>query len=310
MYSWTSRFYERESDLQQMQDFLMEARALSADWRYSHVGELVFRFLTVARHLNPTAHIRLWHVNNKLVGYAIVSEDPQFDFQVHPDYEWRGIEAEALAWAEALIGELCRSDPPRWGSPCVSGARQDNAPRRAFLEEHGFRLGGEFSEVNMLHPLDEPILTAQAPAGCQVRSLAAAAGEISERAAAHRDVWLPWTDGNISADDYLYFMQLPGYQQNLDIVAVTPGGVIAAFVNGWIDPRNKIGDLGEVGTRPAYRRLGLMRAVLLECLRRMQACGMNRACVSTGVSNTPAIRLYESLGFKIVNQYLEYVRIG
>jgi ribosomal protein S18 acetylase RimI-like enzyme len=31
-------------------------------------------------------------------------------------------------------------------------------------------------------------------------------------------------------------------------------------------------------------------------------------CISTGVSNTPALRLYQSIGFKIVNQYLEYVK--
>jgi ribosomal protein S18 acetylase RimI-like enzyme len=30
--------------------------------------------------------------------------------------------------------------------------------------------------------------------------------------------------------------------------------------------------------------------------------------VSTGVSNTPARLLYESVGFSIVNEYLEYVK--
>jgi ribosomal protein S18 acetylase RimI-like enzyme len=55
-------------------------------------------------------------------------------------------------------------------------------------------------------------------------------------------------------------------------------------------------------------RQGLTRAVLLEGLRRMQAYGMDRVCVSTGVSNTPALRLYESIGFKVVNRYLEYIR--
>jgi ribosomal protein S18 acetylase RimI-like enzyme len=53
----------------------------------------------------------------------------------------------------------------------------------------------------------------------------------------------------------------------------------------------------------------LTRAVLIEGLRRMQAHGMNRVSVSTGVSNTPAIRLYESVGFRIVNKYLEYVKL-
>jgi ribosomal protein S18 acetylase RimI-like enzyme len=43
-------------------------------------------------------------------------------------------------------------------------------------------------------------------------------------------------------------------------------------------------------------------------LRRMRARGMDRACVSTGESNTPALRLYESVGFRTVNKYLEYVK--
>ena len=51
-----------------------------------------------------------------------------------------------------------------------------------------------------------------------------------------------------------------------------------------------------------------MPAALLECLRRMQAAGINRVCVSTGETNTPPRRLYESVGFRIVNRYLDYVK--
>ncbi len=49
----TSRFYETEHDLQQMQALLMEARSRANDWHYSHVGEFTFRFFMVACHLNP-----------------------------------------------------------------------------------------------------------------------------------------------------------------------------------------------------------------------------------------------------------------
>ena len=112
----------------------------------------------------------------------------------------------------------------------------------------------------------------------------------------------------MSSEDYAGFMRLPGYDRQLDVVAVAPDGTIAAYVNGWIDPRNRIGDFGPLGARPAYRRQGLTRAVLLECLRRMQALGMNRVSVSTGVSNQPAIGLYQSVGFQIVNRYIEYVQ--
>jgi len=69
---------------------------------------------------------------------------------------------------------------------------------------------------------------------------------------------------------------------------------------------NQIGDFGPVGAREAYRRRGLTLAALAEDLRRMRELGVNRVCVSTGESNTPALRLYESLGFSIVNQYHDY----
>jgi ribosomal protein S18 acetylase RimI-like enzyme len=288
-----------------MLDLLMEARSRSSDWQYAHVGDLLFSFFMIACHLEPAQHIRLWHDRGQLVGYALLGEDPAFDFQVLPDYEWRGMEEQAIAWADGRIAELRKQDLERWGGHCVSGARQDNPQRIAFLERHGFRLGGDFSEVNMIRSLADPIPEVGIPAGCQVRSMGGA-DDIPDRAAAQREVWQPWTVGDVSDDDYAYFMRLPGYDRDLDVIAVAPDGVIAAYVNGWIDPRNRIGDFGPVGARPAYRRQGLTRLVLVECMRRMQAQGMDRVCVST--NNTPAIRLYESVGFRIVNQYLEYVR--
>jgi mycothiol synthase len=287
---------------------LTVARARTNDWRYPHVGDLIFAFFMAACHLNPQEHIRLWHAAGQLVGYAILGENPAFDCQVLPDYAWRGIEDEALTWAERLVTGLSKTDAQLWGGNLVSGARQDDLHRIAFLERHGFQEGGEFSEVNLLCALDRPIPEPILPVGCQVRAFAGLS-EITNRAAAHREVWQPWTVGNVSDEDYAYFMQLPGYDRYLDVVAVAPDGVIAAYVNGWIDPLNRIGDFGPVGACPAYRRQGLTRAVLLESLRRMQALGMNRVSVSTGISNIPAIRLYESVGFKIVNTYLEYIKI-
>ena len=307
MHTWTSRGYHNESDLQHMLDLLMEARLLTNDWHYAHVGELAFNYFMVACHLDPLEHIRLWHDHGKLIAYAILGEDPSFDCQVLPAYEWSGIESEALLWAEARLDQLRKLDEKQWGGDLVSGVRQDDTRRIAFLEEHGFQYCGDFAEVNMLRSLHEPIPTPHVPDGYQVRGFSGT-GEISARATIQRQVWQPWTVGNVSDEDYARFMQLPVYERDLDILTVAPNGDMAAYVNGWIDPLNKIGDFGPVGALPQYRRQGLTRAALLEGLRRMKALGMDRVCISTGVSNVPARQLYGSIGFKVVNRYLDYVR--
>jgi mycothiol synthase len=290
-----------------MQRLLMDARSRTDDWYYAHVGELQFNFFIILCHLDPRGHIHLWHdADGRLAAYAMLGEDPAFDFQVLPEYEWMGIESQALRWADEKLAELRRQDAKLWGGGLVSGSRQDNPQRMAFLEQNGFRQGGEFSEVNMLRRLDELIPEIELPAGCRVREVTES--DIRDRAAAHREVWHPWTVGNITDEDYARFMRLPGYHSDLDVVTIAPDGVIAAYVNGWVDPLNRIGDFGPVGAWQAYRRQGLTRAALVESLRRMQAHGMDRVCVSTGVSNTPALRLYESIGFRVVNRYLEYIR--
>ena len=303
--SYTSRPFETENDLKQMRDMLFVSRSLTDDWHYAHVGELMWGYFMVACHLTPKEHIYLWYDGEKLIGYAILGEDPSVDFQVSPEYEWVGIETEVMDWVENRLADLRKSNPQRWNGSLRSGARQDNGRRRVFLGQHGFRYSGEFAEVNMLRSLDKPIPDVVLPIGCQVRAVDGM-GELAARAAAHRGVWQPWSDGDVSDEDYISFMKLPSYNRDLDIVTIAADGKIAATVNGWLDPINRIGNFGQVGALPNYRRRGLTRSAILEGLRRMRTRGMDRACVSTGVSNYPARRLYESIGFEIMNEYLDY----
>jgi hypothetical protein len=154
----TSRGYQTENDLQQMLDLLEEGRLCTDDWRYPHVGDLLWGFFMVASHLNPQEFIRVWHdPGGRLVGYAVFGEDPSIDWQVLPEYEWSGIEEEALTWAERRLAELRQHDPQWWRGDFISTARQDNPRRIAFLEQYGFRRDSEFTELNLLHELDAPI---------------------------------------------------------------------------------------------------------------------------------------------------------
>ena len=305
--AWSPQPYETEYDLQQIQDLLMHARSRTDDWRYPHIGDLMWDFFILFCHLHPQEHTRLWRNDRgELAGYAILNEEPAFDFQVLPEYEWAGIETEAIAWIETRLAELRKEDAARWNGALNILVRRDHAKRMAFLEQHGFQRG-EHIELNLLRALDAPISEPALPAGCQIRAVVDAE-EAPARADIQREVWHPWSVSKVSGDDYARLMRLPAYHRELDLVAIAADGVIASYVNGWIDPVNRIGALGPVGARPAYRRQGLTRATLLEALRRLQARGMNRVCISTGISNTPARRLYESVGFEVVNEQHLYAK--
>ena len=63
--SFATRLYATEHDLAQMQNLLMEARSRTDDWRYPHVGDLMWNFVMLTCHLRPQEHVRLWHDQNE-----------------------------------------------------------------------------------------------------------------------------------------------------------------------------------------------------------------------------------------------------
>jgi mycothiol synthase len=112
----------------------------------------------------------------------------------------------------------------------------------------------------------------------------------------------------VTDEGYAQLMRTLEYERELDIVAVASDGTIAAYAMVWLDRDNRIGDFGPVGARPAFRRRGLTRAVLLEGLRRMKARGADTAIVSTVESNVAAIPLYESIGFRRAGREMDYAK--
>lgn len=152
--------------------------------------------------------------------------------------------------------------------------------------------------------MNDPISNPQSPMGFIVRGVAGE-HEAANRASAHRESFAP---SRVTDDGYLRLMRMAEYDRELDVAAVSPDGVIAAYAMGWVDTVNKIGEFEPVGACPAYQRKGLTRAALLEGMRRMKERGAHTAIVCTGAKNDPALPLYESVGFQRVDRELEYVR--
>jgi ribosomal protein S18 acetylase RimI-like enzyme len=147
--------------------------------------------------------------------------------------------------------------------------------------------------------LPEPAL----PPGATVRPVDVGdPAELAARAELHREVWEP---SKFTADGYARLRERPVYRPDLDLVAVTPAGALAAYTIVWWDPETRTGLFEPVGAAVAHRRQGYAKALLLDALRRLRELGARHAIVlssSTEETFEPSRRLYASAGFAVANR--------
>ncbi len=286
-----SRSYAGPYDLQRILDFLMACRSAEPEGEHEPVGDLLWAF---RRQFEPERNIRLWEEAEGLVGFAMV--DPEWGMildQGRSDAP-RWLRRELVAWGterlKQAVGE-CGGDIEAWVQ-----ARENSVAKIAFLEAEGFTRG-DSSYVELLRPLDRPVPQPHVPEGFSIRGLAGE-WEVPAYVDMHRDAWSVWAPSTYSAEHHLRLMRNPGYNIDLNPVVVAPDSTLVSGCIGWLDPINKIGEIEPLGTRPAYARMGLARAVSIEVLRRMQEHGMETALVYGTHVNEPAWDLYQSLGFK------------
>jgi len=70
-----------------------------------------------------------------------------------------------------------------------------------------------------------------------------------------------------------------------------------------------VGDITSLGVLPAWRGRGIGRALLLDAIATLFASGLERVDLEVETGNTTALRLYESIGFRITAEY-GYYRIA
>jgi ribosomal protein S18 acetylase RimI-like enzyme len=295
-----SRAYRGDADLHPIKEFLMASAGTRPPHTYWHIGNLLWSMF-YDTHYDACRDLRIWEDDRgSVLGFAWFDEPNTVELQVAPHLRGQGsLEVPMLAWAAEHARTFQQPDEPRlW-----TRALDNDAEYGALLLGQGFERG-EALLVRMLQELDRPLPAAPLPAGWTVRHVGGE-DEYEARVDLHREVWQP---SRSTLEAYRWLRAAPGYRPELDLVAVAPDGTFASYCICWLDPVNKIGLFEPVGTRPAYRRQGLSTAVIIEGLRRLQAYGARTAFVSTGAQNDPAIKLYESTGFRIVSREYRYSR--
>ncbi len=187
------------------------------------------------------------------------------------------------------------------GAEAKTRSLETDAETNAFFKRRGFEREPHPSLKLLRHPLTNLPRPADEPSARPVGG----EEEWERRVNLHREVWSP---SRVTLAAYEKLRETPGYDPNLDLVALEPGGAFAAYCICWYDPHSRTGLFEPVGTHPAHRRMGLGRAVVAEGLRRLRSLGATSALVTCAHGNEAALRLYEDAGFEVVDR--EYVNVS
>jgi ribosomal protein S18 acetylase RimI-like enzyme len=302
----TARQYQGQADTELLRSFLISMRAGAgpACW---HSGDLVWRFFLHALGHDLQQTVRLWlDGRGQVQAFAIVTPRSRagnllFDLQVHPRARGQGLPEQALDWIESQAAAT--TPAPRL--LCTdTGVYDVDAGQAAALRARGFAPTGDeglLLERSLRGQIPQP----EPPAGFRLRPVSGP-GEGSRRAEAHRDAF---ASSRVTGEAYLRLMHTPGYAADWDLLAEAPDGSVAAFAMVWPDAANGTGEFEPVGTRPAFRRRGLARALLLEGMRRLAAAGASSAVVGPiDTGDRAALELYRSAGFEAVHRLSIYAR--
>ncbi len=246
---------------------------------------------------NPDANrllahpVQLWETDRgQLLGFVLAEGTSDAHLNVHPDY--RHLEPEMIAWAEAVLAPMQRAS----GSPHLEIYTYEyDVLRQRLLAGQGFQKTGYWGMIRHLRLGQRPLAQPMVAPGYTIRTTRPQDLAECQRMADLLNAAFGRTFHN--AAEYHNFCRLaPCFRPDLDLVAVAPDGSFAAYVGIPYDHVNRRGIFEPVCTHPQHRRLGLAQALMQEGLLRLKDLGAVDVTVDTG-DMAPANQLYDSLGF-------------
>lgn len=297
--------------------FVADCRVHDALGDYPHVGDLQWMLHNSASVLDATNWCFWQNAVGQDVGLGITDDDA-ITVIVHPHAtDPFALKLEIRAWAIDRVREMFLADGDDlcrvWETVASDDWRMIQQVTDEGCGQHDFYMLQY--RRSLLEPLPELLL----PSGFRV-SHVAGEGEVARRAALHRDSFLPYSSKTLDEAmiKYRRARQMPGYDSTLDLVIVAPDGEWAAGGICWVDERNKVELFEPIGTRPAYRRQGLARALMVAGLWELRQRGMVEAWVGANHPGTSGDRIpveftssrhvFEQVGFKVVRKLFTYYK--
>ena len=246
----------------------------------------------------PQARDLLLRTGGELAGYAHLdladpAEGPGGELVIHPAHRRHGL---GLALTRAALAEVA----PR---PLRLWAHGDLPAAAALARRAGFERTR--SLWTMRRSLHTPLGTPHFPEGVTVRTFTAGRDEqawleINRKAFASHPEQGAWTTADLALREREPWFDPAGFflaERSGKLAGFHWTKIHQARPGSPASGPEPIGEVYVVGVDPAEQGSGLGRALTLAGLRYLQSRGLPEVMLYVDEANTPAIRLYASLGF-------------
>lgn len=253
-------------------------------------------------------------IDRQVVGYTVIdSWHDEDDLWVYlilgwvlPEWRGRGIGTAMLRWGQSKARRLASAEHPGQAFEFAGSASSTQPDAAALLLQEGFSVG--YSDLEMELDPAAPLVECPLPAGVEVRPalpehIPLIAESIAE-AYRHEFPGNRFRSTQMEAAGQAEWYSNPVHDRSLWQVAWA-GDQVVGQVLPMIE-RGR-GVIDEVSVRPAWRRRGLARALLVRGLLalRSEKVGVIRL-LTVAEFPTRARDLYTSVGFRVVKIFVRY----
>ena len=262
--------------------------------------------------VNPQQDIRLWtDTEDQLLGLIGIEPlasklviDGYFGLYIHPSIRSSNLGKEMLRWCETRLREIGQQKQQM--VQLRTYTLENQSQQNQLLKKQGFKVDRQF--ITMAKSLESPLSIPQLPSDFRLSHIQGKQ-DISAWVDLFNESFIDhWDHHELTLEQAQYWHNRPNYQPELDLVTIAPNGNFAAFCKCQLNS-DQIGWIEWLGTRRGFRKLGLGKAMLFSGLSQLQKAGATTAKLSVDADSlTGATKLYESVGFQPVANWLSWVK--
>ncbi len=284
--------YHHTIDYQRVSEFLIahhqpgnrDGNWLEPAWEYMHFHP--------ALEDACLGKIGIWEDSREIVAVVHPEWRPgEAFFQFHP--ACRHLRGEMLDYAEANLAGTLEQDGRQYLCAFIN---DNDGEFLALARARGYQQDPEGLRPLYRADIPDPFPAIPLADGFRLTSLA----EEPDWAKVHRALWRgfdhegepPMSEEELESRRRMF--DTPKARRDLKIAVAASDGEFVAFCGMFYEPVGRFAYVEPVATDPAYRRLGLGRAAVLEGIRRCAALGATAAYVGSDQ------QFYRAIGFKKV----------